>query len=430
MYHPDVVAARVAALESHYAVTLREYSVGEISEWKRRLENVVDAKGESLRLLTPEESSFVLNEVLLSKVNFPYWAERYCSINLRGADIGPMYPLWESQRLILEKIAELERRTFFDNHPDGILVNILKARQLGASTLAQAMGTHRVTTQSHIFGLVAADVPEQSAFTFDMMERVVDYLPWWVRPKVVEHVKDSEILFDSGSHVWVGAGKSIRGTENKRGQLARGKTLSYVHLTELSTWDEPAQIDDSLMPAIHIQPAILVAFESTAKGRHNWWHEHWVASKRGVGRFTPIFIPWYAEKNRYWLPAPTSWSPSALTLAHARRCEDTGPRWVGHPVRLTRNQLYWYETTRDGFESKGQISKFLEEYCSDDEEAFQFSGYGVFSLDDIERIRLHARPLKAVLQITRAFGSIGGEAPSPTDLPGLEPHPEALGGSR
>jgi len=413
MYHPDVIAHRAKKVEESYGLALTVHPVDYVQEMTLRLQDAVDAKHNTLRELDPEESSFVMNEVLMGKISFPYWAERYCSINLQGADIGPMYPLWESQRLILEQIAALDRRTYFDGHPDGVLVNILKARQLGASTLSQAMIAHRVTTQTNVFGLVAADVPEQSAFTFDMLERVVQYLPWFVNPRVTEHVKNTEIAFDTGSHVWVGSGKSIRGTENKRGQLARGKTLAVAHLTELSTWDEPGQIDDSLMPAIHILPRNLVVFESTAKGRHNWWHEHWLDSKRAVGRFTPIFIPWYAERQRYWLPAPLDWMPRKETLSHARRCEITGPRWTGGPVRLTRNQLYWYETTRESFESKGQLHKFLEEYCSDDEEAFQFSGYGIFPLAVIERLRENSKPLLGVLQVTRPFGTIGGDAPHP-----------------
>ena len=183
MYDRDVTADRFSKVEAHYSFELQHYPVVEVAEFKDRLANAWDEKGQDLRVLSPEELKFVQNEILLSSIDFAYWAERYAYVNLAGADVGPLYPLWESQRLILEKIAELERRTYFDNHPDGILVNILKARQLGASTLAEAMIAHRVTTQSNIFGLVAADVPEQSGFTFDMLERIVAYLPHYLLPR-------------------------------------------------------------------------------------------------------------------------------------------------------------------------------------------------------------------------------------------------------
>lgn len=413
MYDAEVTADRTARVEEHFNFSLTRYSVAEVAEFRDRLQNAWDDKGADLRALSTEELRFVQNEILFGKVDFSYWAERYCYVNLAGADVGPLYPLWESQRLILEKIAELERRTYFDDHPDGILVNILKARQLGASTLAEAMLAHRITTQSNIFGLIAADVPEQSGFTFDMLERVVEYLPRYLLPTKTDHVKNAEIAFDTGSHIWVGSGKSIRGVEQRRGQLGRGKSLSCVHLTELSTWESTEQIDAALMPTIHIHPQALVLFESTAKGRNNWWHHHWKSSKAGIGRFTPVFIPWYAERSRYWLPAPPQWMPAPDTLAHARRCEETGPRWVGKDVRLTRNQLYWYETTRDTYKEKGQLHVFLEEMASDDEEAFQHSGYGIFSLEVIEKLREVARPMAAAFRITRPFGTIGGEAPPP-----------------
>ncbi|MHC4734606.1 MAG: hypothetical protein ACYTDW_09125 [Planctomycetota bacterium] len=406
MYHADVIADRVQNLEKAFEVDLVEHPVDLIREFRGRLQHAVDAKSNLVRDLSSEELTFIHNERLMSKASFEYWAERYAFINKQGAEVGPMYPLWESQRLILSRIADLEKRSYFDDHPDGVLANILKARQLGASTISECMGAHRATTQMNIFGLVAADVPEQSGFTFDMLERVVEHLPWYMKPKVTDHVKNTEIAFDTGSHVWVGSGKSTRGTVGKRGQLGRGKTLSYVHLTELSTWEDTDQIDEALLPTVHIHPRNLVLFESTAKGRHNWWHGHWNQSKLDIGRFTPIFIPWYAEKSRYWLPAPIDWYPKAETIAHAKRCEETGPRWMGRSVRLTRNQLFWYETTREALEEKGRLYAFLEEYCADDEEAFQYAGYGVFDVASIERVRSMARPLAGVVEVSRPFGTI------------------------
>ncbi len=406
IYDKDVIAARIASLEQAFDVELREYTPDQVLEYRGRLGDAIDEKGTPTRGLAPDELAFVHNERLMSKASFPYWAERYAYINIQGADVGPMYPLWESQRLILEQIAKLEKRSYFDGHPDGILVNILKARQLGASTISECMGAHRVTTQMNIFGLVAADVPEQSGFTFDMLERVVDHLPWYMKPVETDHVKNTELAFDTGSHVWVGSGKSTRGTVGKRGQLGRGKTLSYVHLTELSTWEDTEQIDDALMPTVHIHPRAIVLFESTAKGRRNWWHDHWTTSKKGIGRFTPVFIPWYAEKSRYRLPAPINWYANDETLAHARRCEETGPRWVGRQVQLNRDQLYWYEHTRATFEEKDRLYAFLEEYCADDEEAFQYAGFGVFNVKVIERIRSQAKPLVGVIEVSRPFGSI------------------------
>jgi hypothetical protein len=55
-------------------------------------------------------------------------------------------------------------------------------------------------------------------------------------------------------------------------------------------------------------------------------------------------------------------------------------------VRLSRNQLYWYETTRRFYESKGQLYKFLKEYPADDQECFQYAGRSIFTLEQLEQI--------------------------------------------
>ena len=58
------------------------------------------------------------------------------------------------------------------------------------------------------------------------------------------------------------------------------------------------------------------------------------------------------------------------------------------------------------FEEQDRLYAFLEEYCADDEEAFQFAGTGVFPVKVIEKMRSIAKPIGAVVEITRPFGSI------------------------
>lgn len=409
MYHPDVISATVAKLENHYRPSqpLRDYTVSEVESWTERLSDAVDRKGRRTRPLSIEEQRFIVNELILTKASYSYWAERHCYINYLGAGVERLYPLWDSQRLILDEVAKLEKACFDGEREDGIFIGCLKARQLGCSTWAQSALGHRLTTQSNIHALMASDIPgpEGSGYFFGMLELIVERLPWFLRPRVVEHTKNEEMVFDTGSRVLVGAGKSMKGVSEKRGQLGRGLTLSLLHLSELSTWEAPGQIDDALMPTVHVSPRALAIFESTGKGRNNWWHRHWNKTVGGLTRFVPVFIPWYAEPSKYRKRPPVDWSPSATTQAHARRCEETGERWIHKPVRLTRDQLYWYETTRAEFEADDNLSAFLEEYAADPEEAFQYSGHSIFSVTLQQRVKDQARPVAGVLEIlpTRAM---------------------------
>lgn len=364
-----------------------------------RLAGIYDARRRApSRRLTPDEDRFVANERLLTKIDWRYAAERYFFINSEGSGLQRLYPLWESQTLVLERLGKIQDERIAAGHPDGILVNILKARQLGCSTLGAALNTHRVITHAHIRALLASDVPDNSGSEglFGMYERLVANLPWWLAPQEAYHTKNQHIIFASGSAILVESGKSMKGglqdKGGQKGQLGRSKTFSVLHLTELSTWETPEQIDDALMPAVPRSPRTLGIKESTAKGRHNWHHEDWATSVRGRGRWVPIFIPWYAEESKYWLPAPADWVPAASTVAHADKAARDGPRWLGRPVRLSRAQLYWYEETRALYAEKDQLARFLEEYAADPEECFQHSGRSIFGLDALQYLDRLARP--------------------------------------
>src|SRR5262249_35512056 len=98
--------------------------------------------------------------------------------------------------------------------------------------------------------------------------------------------------------------------------------------------------------------------------------------------------------------------PSPTTQAHSEKCERDSPRWFGgKTVRLTRDQLYWYETTRRFYESKGQLYKFLKEYPADDQECFQYAGRSVFTLEQLDAIDKAGslRPLKDVWAVEPAL---------------------------
>lgn len=402
MYHPAIIASTVAAFERRWKCTLVEHSAAEIQEMSARIDSSRDKEGNAVRALDKAEQAFIQNELLMCKASFPYYGSRYCQIRHRDSIVAPMFPLLESQQFVLDRVAQIEKSNADNRSNNGIIVNVLKgARQVGISTLTQGAFSHRVNTQNNIFGLIAGDDPAQSAYLFGILERIIDSLPWWMKLEITDHVKNTEIRTSGGSHVWVGSGKSTRGVSGQRGQLGRGKSLSLCHCSELSTWETADQIDGSLIPTIARYDLALVVFESTAKGRGDWWQQHWRASKSNIGRFKNVFLPWYVERETYSIQAPIDWSPSDETLAHAKRCEETSEQWVGSRINITRAQLYWYETTRAYYESKGKLKTFLEEYgAADDEECFQHAGYSVFTPQAIEAVKDRARQLEAVVEIS------------------------------
>ena len=407
MYHPTLVAEAQRRLEHVYREALPHglirFPVAVCAQMAQRLAGAVDAQGAPTRSLTPEEDAFIANERLLTKIDFRYWAERYCKI--RGdRGLQSIFPFFEPQTIVLDRLAALQLQRQQEGHPDGLLANILKARQEGISTISQALIAHRITTHTHVNALTASDVPENSGSEgiFGKFELIIDHLPWYLRPATKFHKKDTHWVFGNGSWMNVESGKSMKGGLQEqggvKGNLGRSRTYTVGHLTELSTWDRPEQIDDGLLPAVPRSPRTLFLKESTAKGRHNWHHEDWLEAVRGNGqgavggRFIAIFLPWYAlAKN--WLPAPTAWLPDPTTTAHAQKAETEGPTWLGRPVRLSKDQLYWYEQTRGDYTRKGMLGKFLEEQAADPEECFQHAGRSIFGIEALQYLDSLAKPM-------------------------------------
>jgi hypothetical protein len=355
------------------------------------LQQIQGEDGALLRPLKPEEERWILNELVMSKASFEYWATRYTLIKTKEASSTPLFPLFESQAIILDRIGKIEEKCVSGERLDGILVAILKARQLGASTLSEAMIAHRAFLYGNTTALIAADVPAQSAYLYNMLERIYDNLPWWMQPEQKYREKESQLYFDrTDSLILVESGKSVRGGATlgqERGQMGRGKTFPLAHLSEISTWENAAQIDDALMPAIPRHHRTLAVFESTARGRGNEWHDMWLVACKGIGRVVPIFIPWYGESKTYVSRAPEGWEPSDLAKAHAARALEVSAKWCGKTIRLDRNQLYWWETSRSEAKEKRKLHVFLAEYCADPSEAFQNTGQSVFPFEVLHEIR-------------------------------------------
>lgn len=330
----------------------------------------------------------------------PYMLEGFVWIDEEAHGIRPLYPLWESQRFVLDRLASLEYQHARSGSRDGLLVNILKARQLGVTTFDMALGAQRILTQPYIRAICGSDVEEQARYMFKMVERIYDQLPFFLKPdRIVPFSAGREINFNNKSSMKAAWGKSTRGALQKeggiKGQIERGRTNSVVLISELATWDNPEQLDSALLPGIPVSPMTLVMFESTAELAGDWWHRHWQACADGATprAWSNIFIPWCVEPSKYSIPALDGWEPTDQTKQVAAVIERDSPQWVGTPIRLNRDQMYWYESTRKYYTDKNQLHQFKREFPSNDVECFMYAGRSVFTQDEIDAIDAAARPL-------------------------------------
>lgn len=382
--------------------TFETYSVDDCRRFTAQLLPVCTDDGTFTRPLTRDEARFIAVDGARAAVDVRYFLERYVWIRRDGSRLGPLFPLWASQEHLLNTCARLERERRETKHPDGVLVDVLKARQLGVSTLTQAIIAHRAIFYGYTMGLIAANVPMQSTYLYSLCNLTIDYVPPWLRPTVLAHPANGPLRLNNGSAVQVESGLTMTGTEmeesqGRRGQLGTGRTYGAVHLSEIALWPYPEMMDVSLLPAIPRTPLTFCVRESTAQGRNNYWHQQWQLATKSRTRFTPLFIPWFIERSKYWLPPPANWSPRPETLAYVRRAEQHAPRWLfGQSVHLTKEQIYWYETERSAAEARdayepGSLAYFLANYPADPEESFQHTGRSIFGPLLLERHKSTSR---------------------------------------
>lgn len=373
MYSPSLIKEKARKVEATLPVALKEYTLNEVVEWSERLKSLIHpdstvAKPKLIRPLYPEEQDFITNEILMCKISYPYWCPRYAFIKLDKGGVERVV-FKESQEILLRILGDLEEA----NVPAKLI--ILKARQVYASTFCETVITHKVMNTPGVTAVVASDEPDKSEFMFNMMERVYDNLPFYLKPHKKFHVKGSQLYFDElDSLIDVDSGNK------KVGGIGQGMAIHNGHLSELATWQNTDQITADLLPALISgeSPSTFFAMESTANGRSGPWYEWWNAASKGrFYGFKPVFIPWWVMTEKYASPEPVGWSPSERVLKLAEQIKLT------KGIQISRKQMYWWEQNYESYKETGRLFEFFAEYASDPQEAFQLSGRSVF---DTERI--------------------------------------------
>jgi hypothetical protein len=368
------------------------------------------------RGLTPDEIAFIDHERLICTHDFRYWATRYAKIVSFEKVLTPFRPN-AAQEIVLDLWAEMDAKRW------AIMMIQLKARQLGVSTLTELAVAHRVQFWADVDAVVASSTPIKTEKLSKMIRTVWEHTPWWLMPRVTKVSKLMPAEF--GGH---NSALDCSQSGNQFSGVSRGSTPNVAHFSELCEWSNPAEdIDASFLNAVHETPYVFAILESTALGRDNWWHAKWRLSKegwaRGRARLCPIFLPWYVGRDIYpdegWLrkhPIPPDWradEPLQLYAARAAAYVEANPRLRQHLGRgwvLPREQLWWYEVTRDEYKQSNELNRFLQECPADDFEAFQSTNHSVFSVEVVTRCREQVKEPIGVYKL-QGFGPAREDVP-------------------
>lgn len=304
-----------------------------------------------------------------------------------------------AQLMALDVFAELESMDV------AILIQALKARQLGVTTISELIILWKTVFFPRTNALVASSDPDKSREMAQKMELCFENQPHWLVPFITAYHQGEYIEFKGqNSAISIQHGTQMSG-------MARGTTPTTFHLSEVCDYrNAESLIDAALLRAVHDSPWIFGILESTAAGLDNYWHRTWLFNIANWplrrSRLCPMFLPWYVGTDIY--PTETmirkwrsvGWAPGThefqeITIKHANRARDyvrsgdnpllikfLGPNWEMPP-----EQMYFWEITRDEYAGKKKLNDFYSELCADDTEAFQSPNRSIFDAELLASFR-------------------------------------------
>jgi hypothetical protein len=438
MFHPKVIEATLARWAQkpgnfepeYHSVLEAERGTAHLNSLVEReesgaLRSVRDPERDWRETLEPDELRFIRNERILCRADFAYFVSRYGYIKSDEDRVVRMEP-WISQQIFLSILSEMQQEEM------ALMLIVLKARQLGLSRIISLILLHAVLFVAHTNAFLASSTEDKTGLLFDMLDFVLERLPFWMRP-AEKYRRENKILeLMNGSALTLQHGQQSTG-------IARGTTPTKAHISELSEFDEykvSDLIDSALLRAMHDSPQTFLVLESTAKGMNNWWHDKWKSAKAGWperrSRLRPLFLPWFVGglyPKQHWLrahPVPADYSVRMLpwAAAHAEGAEQYVRKTeylyarLGHDWQMPLEQIWYYECERDAAIRERRLNKFLQEMPANDDEAFQSTNISVFDSETLTFYRENAHRG----ELAGAYGLVG---PAEVVNPRLQP-PELL----
>lgn len=246
---------------------------------------------------------------------------------------------------------------------------ILKARQIGFSTLIAAILFSLTLYSPYKESLVIADKDDHTVRIFDMYQRFYDNLPEQLKPVLISNKKGQKLTTSAHSTVNV---------ETVSEDIARGATLLGVHASEFGMWRKQKEANATLSSALPLIANSLWFIESTAKGM-NEFRDIFMKAYEGKSRmFKAHFAPWYENagyREPYHGEELYTSGDYDDEVALYNEYKDKG---------MTLEGLMWRRTQIDAM----GLDLFHQEFPTYPDEAFLSTGVSVFNTKSVSK-RLH-----------------------------------------
>ena len=306
-------------------------------------------------------------------INTKKYIEEYVKIRNKNSKIIPL-KLNEPQLKYYNTIKELKKT----GKPVRII--ILKARQMGFSTVTEAIFFKETVTKPNVNTAIVAHKEDSTTNLFNMSKLMYDELPEPMKPEKKKS-NAKELVFDKDD------GKGLKSkikcfTAGGKG-VGRSDTINNLHLSELAFWQGDKKVTmTGLLQAVPNTPDTMIAIESTANG-FEYFKELWDDAVAGKNDFVPIFIGWN-ELQEYKM----TYTGFELTKEEKELQKTYG---------LTLEQLTWRRWCIAN-NCGNDIDQFKQEYPINPEEAFISTGKCYFDKQNIINRIQEVKDIKPVKQ--------------------------------
>lgn len=271
-----------------------------------------------------------------------------------------------------DKLMRLVESDLEEGRP--IRIRVLKARQMGFSTLISALGFWWAAMNENSAYAVVAHKETSASSIFEKNKIFYDNLPKVLRPKT-NRFNSERISFnidgaDDYTEVKGLRSKIFFGTAGG-GELFRGETILFLHKSEVAFWDDKYGIlKKSLNATVPYVPFSAIIDETTANG-YNEYKDSWDRSVRGEDSYHALFVGWNEMPDYKVEPGP-DFVLTEKELALQMEYD------------LTDAQLNW-RRIKIADDYDGNELWFQQEYPLTPEEAFIASGMSVFEGETIKQ---------------------------------------------
>jgi len=254
---------------------------------------------------------------------------------------------------------------------------ILKARQMGMSTLIQGLLTARFVWEPYVNAKVIAHASESTTHIWKMAERMMDLSPL------------TPFVSKAGTEMQLGTSQYSIATAGSP-HATRSMTMTALHLSEVALWPHPEAWIAALQ-TVPMKGESWLFVESTANGKTHegeLFYDEWNRAQRGKNHLTPVFLPWF-KLAEYELP-DYRYAGGADAEGAVLADLDYEEVALREEFSLRAGQLAWRRFMIEGY-CRGDVEQFHQEYPSTPEEAFIQSGLPLFRSADLIPMRKEIR---------------------------------------